>query len=551
MSKKRTMGISVATAATGLALLAGALAPATQASTSAPVRVVAVETGDFNTRNFNPYSAGVLSDTQGMEYQSLFFFNTTANSTVIPLLGTSYAWSNGGKTLTVQLRKGVKWSDGQAFTAKDVLFTYNLLKKYPAMDGEAVMKHVSTVTAPNDYEVQFHFAKVYSTYDYYTLGVYIVPAHIWANVKGDPSKWTDPNPIGTGAFVLSSFSPQAFFYKPNPTYWGGKPKVASVEYPAYSGNDSADLALVDGLVDYAGLFVPNIQKVWAQKNNTNSHYWYPAGSPTVLYPNMNNPVLGNKAVREAMNIALDRTPEINQAEYGYPHATNPLALMPSQTSWADPSLGSSALNFTVNTAKAEQILQAAGFKKNSAGVYQDAKGNKLAFDLDVVAGWTDWDESCSLIAQQLNAIGFQVTVQQQQWGDYSNELYGKPTNKPYVVMSWTNAGPNPYFEYQASLHTGSVGGDNFEHYKNPAVDAALDNFSTTTSSAQQKKDIYTVEKAMINDVPFIPMWDGPTWYEYSTKNYVGWPTASNPYVDPAPWTAQAEAIVLSNLKPAH
>ncbi len=93
------------------------------------------------TQTFNPFqstSTGYTTHAVDLYHQPLFVYNTLEpDPGADPELGMSYAWSNGGKTLTITTRSGVKWSDGKPFSAADVAFTFNLIKKYPALNTPA------------------------------------------------------------------------------------------------------------------------------------------------------------------------------------------------------------------------------------------------------------------------------------------------------------------------------------------------------------------------------------------------------------------------------
>src|SRR5207302_3640001 len=90
------------------------------------------------TVNFNPFTPTPLSLTWGMIYQPLMYFNMGRADDVQPLLATGYEWSDGGKTLTFALRKGMKWADGQPITVDDVLYVFNTLETNPAINSYSV-----------------------------------------------------------------------------------------------------------------------------------------------------------------------------------------------------------------------------------------------------------------------------------------------------------------------------------------------------------------------------------------------------------------------------
>jgi peptide/nickel transport system substrate-binding protein len=117
-----------------------------------------------------------------MIYETLFFYGTAKAGVVDRWLGTSYAWSNGGKTLTVQLRHGVKWTDGKPFTSADVAYTFNLALKNAALNKFALP--LKSVTTSGLYIVALNFKQSAYTDAYYALGrVDILPQHIWQSVK--------------------------------------------------------------------------------------------------------------------------------------------------------------------------------------------------------------------------------------------------------------------------------------------------------------------------------------------------------------------------------
>lgn len=504
-----------------------------------PIVMVPGQGGQFQ-ENFNPYSG--LIGTQGLIYQPLFYFNPAGQA--VPLLGQSFAWSNGNHTLTVMLRKGVKWSDGKPFTSADVVFSFNLLKRFPQLDGAGIWKVISSVKAVGAYEVQFTFPTPNVPYEYYMLGTtYIVPQHIWASVK-DPTKSINPHPVGTGPFVLTSFSPEMYTFGPNSSYWGGKPRVSQVQVPAYSSGQSATLALLEKKIDWTGLFIPHIDRVYVSRDAQNNHYWFSSyGGANMIYTNLTDPLLSQLPVRKAISLGIDRQKVSQLGEYGYEPPANPAgySLPPAGQVWMNPKLPKS---FVYNPTEAVQILEKAGFKKNSQGIFVSPKGQPLSFTLDVVSGWTDWDADCALIAQQLKQIGIQVSVQQLAFGAYYQDL---STGHFQMAMSWSGSGPTPYYMYQPLFQPG--GPANWDHWNNPYTTRLLAMYEHSSNPAVQRQAVYGLESAMAYSLPYIPLVYGVGWNEYSTKSYVGWPSASNPYAAGSPWIAPSNGLILARLQP--
>lgn len=519
----------------------------TSTSTSTPkaVPLVGGEPNGNYTDNFNPFSTsanGSLYGLIGMLYQPMYIFSTVSHKQY-PELATKYQWINSNKTLEVTLRKGVKWSDGQAFSADDVLFTFNTeLKQYPAADTSGIMKNVASVVKKSDNVVDFNFDKPNVAMQEYILQEPIVPQHIWKSL-GDPSKVTMTKPVGTGPYVLASFSPQVFKYKKNPLFYDAASyKVPEVDMKAFNSNQSAQLALASGQLDWAGMFIPSVDKVFGSKS-PNNKYWFPPGAPVMLYPNLKNPLLKDINVRKAINLAIDRQKIVNQAEYGYAKVASPTGVqVPRDNNFIAPEYKN--LTLTQNLSKAEQILKSAGYKKGSDGIYVSPSGKKLSFTLQVVSGWSDWVQTCQIISQDLKKIGIAVKVQQPQYGAYQSNLQ---SGKFDLAISWTNAGTTPYHTFKDML--GSKGGWNVEGWNDPATDKALTDFNSTTDPTQQNAAMKTLESVMVNQLPVFPLFYGPMWYEYTTTHYTGWPTQNNQYDTPAIFNWPQGVEVIHHLQP--
>src|ERR1700680_2848869 len=240
---------------------------------------------DAYTQNFNPYNqASVISGTQGLIYETLLNVNRL-DGTVKPWLASNYQLASDAQSITFYLRQGVTWSDGQPFTSDDVVFTLNLILKNPSIDLTGIGAAVKDGSAPDISTVRVTLSKPFNPIVWILGGqVFMLPKHTWSSVKGDPSQYADANPVGTGPYIVKSFTPQQVDLVKNPKFWQpGKPQVDEVKIPAYASNDNAQLALQKGQIDWTNLFVPNLDKTYVALDKQHNHYWFPSSDDVMLY----------------------------------------------------------------------------------------------------------------------------------------------------------------------------------------------------------------------------------------------------------------------------
>jgi len=523
-------------------------AQAARSITGASV-TISNEQGTTWTCNFNPFNASVQFLSFGPVYEDLVYQNQLQSGKATPWLATKYAWSNHNKNLTFTIRPGVKWSDGKAFSAADVVFTFQLMKKNSALDLNAAWSVLKSVTQKGANQVVFTFKTAAVPYFFYIAGqTPIVAKHVWASIK-NPVTYKDTNPIGTGAFTMNSCSPQVIKYTKNPQYWQpGLPKIDTIYYPAYTSNTPANQDLASGKAQWGSQFIPSIKTFYLSKSPDN-HYWFPPVSNVSIFVNLKNSILKDVAVRRAIAYAIDRARVAKIGEYGYQPAANQTGVVtPTFKSWLKPGLNKV---FGFSPAKAKSILAKDGYKMKG-GVMQK-NGKPLAFTMINIGGYSDWVASAQIVAQELKAVGINVTASNLSSTTYDNDVY---TGRYQLAYDGNEAsGPTPYYELRNELYSsasapiGKIAVSNWERYSNPAVDKAIRKYATTTSLATQKKVVWQLEQAMVRDVPIIPITEGVDWYEYNTSTLGGWVTSKNQYAQPAAFAVPDWGVVALHLTP--
>ncbi len=520
-------------------------------SSGQTVLKIATQSYDFAQAGFNPYNGHPNAGVLGLVYETLYFVNIN-DGTFTPMLANSYQWNSDNTQVTFTIRPNVKWNDGQPFTADDVAFTFNLMKQYPVADTNGVWSYLKSVVASDANTVVMTFQKAYPPELVTIAGhVYIIPKHVFASV-GDPTKYLTDKPVGTGPFTLSKYQTDLAVYTKNPGYWqADKVKIDQIRYPEYKDNSTLELALPKGEVDWAGYFSPTLQQDFVAKDPTHNHLFMDAINLYSICTNQQDPMVGGAAglpVRLALSAALDRNAIAAQATAGLePPGSITGLVLPTANSWLAPQYAN--LSTSANVTQADKYLTDAGYTKGSDGIYQK-NGKRVSLTLRSVDSYSDWNAAAQLIADQAKAAGIEiknVTVGEDNY--YTLRTDGKYDYQ--LQFCGMVGGPTPYYLYNQYLNSNQIGQGkfNFVAWKNAATDAYLNQYASTTDATAQKQAIQGIEKIFVENQPFIPLWTGADYDEYSTKNFTGWPDQNNPYSSGSPNTAPDYEQVILHLQP--
>lgn len=543
------LGMALVLVLVGLSTVPSMASPAAKHKIGGTVVIDNVQ-GSLWTCGFNPYGSSTSLVGAGIIYEPLWYVNAD-NGHGTPWLAKKVAWSNGNKKLTFTIRKGVKWTDGKKMTARDVVFTFKLLKKFPGVDVNAIWTVLSKVSSHGN-KVVLTFKRPAVPFFYY-IGdqTFILPRHLWHGVK-NPVTYADKNPVGTGPFKLSSCSPQNITYTRNPHYWQkGKPYVSTVQYPAYISNDRGNLDLQDGTANWGAQYIPNIKAYYIQGKSTR-HYWFPPqGYDIFLYPNLKKWPTKIPAVRKAISIGLNRSRVSKLGVYGYlPPAPQSGVIVPNWKSWYDKKLAAK-YNYSYRPKRAMKMLKKAGFKRGSDGIFRK-HGKKLSLKVINVGGYTDWVAEVSVIAKNLRKIGIDLTPV-----NLSGDTHGVREQLGQFQLAYDSplGGPAPYYQFRQLLDSansaplGKLASSNYERFHSRSADKLFNRYAATNNSKAQHRIINKIQAIMLKQVPVIPVLEGVNWYEYDTSQLTGWVTRKHPYAAPAAYNYPDDAVVLLHLRP--
>jgi peptide/nickel transport system substrate-binding protein len=551
------VGVAAAAVAISLVLTACTATPpaptASSSGTTAPkASVLRVWAGSSTpiTVDFNPFHVDTaLFGTYGPIYEPLFFFNQLSADPPTPMLGETFTYSADGRTVTLKLKPNLKWSDGEPLTADDVVFTLGY--------GPNKTEKLTSVTATDATTVEAKYSTPQFTNESQLLGAtMIVPKHVWSKVT-NYMKETNAKPVGSGAYVVKTTSDASYTLTANANYRDGAPPISDVQYLGLDSNQSGQDMLTTGQIDWTGMFVANPDTVTGDGAIATMNAQQ---DPTVIMT-CSDASKGCKgaqtdpAVRQALNAAIDRPALAEKAWAGLVGEANPaFVLLPRDQQWlSDPALAPSPQS--PNAAQAQQILEAAGYAKDSKGFYAK-DGKEVDLDLFSPDGWTDYNDAAKLIAEEAGKAGIKVTArtvsEAEYWtpvtnGDFQLAMYG--LTQSLVADPFSNYDQYFYGKSTAKVGDAPTRGQNYARYANASVDAAIEAAGATNDPAAKKAEYAKIQAQIAKDLPYIPVVLNASQAFFNVKGFTGWPTDDNLYADPLPYLSVAPAIVLLHLLP--
>jgi peptide/nickel transport system substrate-binding protein len=513
--------------------------------------------------NFNIYAPGVNrgNGIHQLAYEYLFYQNLQTGE-FVPWIGESYQYNDDYTALTVKLRQGVTWSDGQPFTPDDIVFTYNMLRSNPSMlwsaESSAAVKSVDVV---DPLTVRFNLTKsnprFHLTREAFPGvgiwgGITIVPKHIWEGK--DPVSFKNNPPIGTGPYKLKEATQQALTWERRADWWGTKvfgvqPAPQEVTWTFVGSETNAALALANNDIDMPEIGVLTLGSYLnVRQRNPNVSAWTSDAPyawldpcPRAMMVQNAHPPLDNPQVRWAISYAIDRNAIANLAYEG--------ATVPTWGIW--PFYNALQPYFDAIQDLRQQYPSDAYDPDKSAQLFQQAGVNPADIHLKYVVDGTSNEEVkvSQVLADQLRAAGFQVDVQNLQGsvlqdtilkGDYDIKVHSFcpgyiPENlELFESKNYVPLGQNaPWFER------------NSFRYQNPNLDAVVDKMLALPPDDQQSM-ISLYHDAMsiwLADLPAIPVTQAPALVPFNSTYWSGFPNSDNAWNMPVSWWATFNIVI--------
>ena len=476
--------------------------------------------------NWNPFNLGnYATGTQGLVYEPLFLYDPVHNK-YDPWLATSGTWS--GDTYTIDVRSGVKWSDGTPLTGADVAYSISLAmtnKSDPFNVNVATVKSVSA--SGNTVTVTFGSSPGYSAWQDYLWKAPVVPEHIWSKLSPTQQiTGANTKPVGTGPMLLDTYNATEVAYQDNPGWWAVSQLSLSFKFKylvdVVNGSNNIELsALTAGQVDWSNNFLPGINELVSGLNG-NAGYGFKTYFPSSPYmlsastvwlePNTTKAPMNNVNFRKALAYAINPQQIVSVVYGGITKPAGPTGLLPNLSSYLNQSVVSK-YGFSYNPALAKQYLAKSGYSGQT-------------ITLEVPDGYTDWMAGIQLISQELAAVGIKCTPIFPQDAARNSDL----TSGSYDMALDNNASldstPWSYFQrvYELPIQAQQTAQDNWERFSSPAAWSLVQEAGTTpvTDTAKLNSIYSQLETDFLQQLPEIPVWYNGAWFQGNTKYWTNY-----------------------------
>ncbi|MCC6799024.1 MAG: hypothetical protein IT325_02840 [Anaerolineae bacterium] len=451
-----------------------------------------------------------LSGLYGNDGNSLFIITFMAEPLLLggenwgdqiePALAESWDISEDGLEYTFHLRQGVKWHDGEPFTAEDVLFTYeavlleenaidwrpNLMQGDQPMQFEVVDDHTFKVRL-NEPDATVLTA----------LAIPIVPKHAFTSLEMLDAPY-NTSPIATGPYKFVEWNTgENVVLEANQDYWRGAPCIDRLVVRFIEGAANQANALLAGELDYARVDGADLTPF---ENNPD---FVLATAPRDLMRyvgfNVRSPKVSDPAVRRALAVALDRQAIIDAAAGGY--GTLADSVFTSAAFMYEPGRNA---QYPYDPALAQQMLADAGWTDTDGDGIVDKDGEKMSLRVVYLGTWSLMQAIAPLVYDNWRSIGVDVVLDPLDEAKSYEEIYDNVSEeKPYDVMlgGWGLFGPEPdhYRNYLVSP-TG------FFAYDNEEVQAMFEE-GRRISDPDARYELYAeVDRLLWEDLPMIPLY---------------------------------------------
>ena len=417
-------------------------------------------------------------------------------------LAQSWEFSKDCRDLTFRLRPGVKWHDGQPFTADDVVFTWQTIidPKVPS-PYKSEYEKVESVRADGPDVVRIHysqpFAKALTNWATAMLPKHLLEKYVQeGRIREAPQNWAAP--VGTGPYRFKELrSGEKIVLVANPDYWEGRPYISRIVFRIIPSQATTFLELKAKGVDATTLTALQYKRQTDYRafERAYTKFRHPGNGYTYVGFNLKDPRFADRRVRQAFAHAINKREVIDGVRLGLAReATGPYK--PGTWVYTD-----KVKTYPYDMAKARQLLAEAGWKPRDGDGLLTKDGTPFAFELLTNQGNDERKRVAEIVQAQLRELGVAVEIRTLEWAALLKE-HIKKRKFEAIVLGW-GIGIDP--DQFVVWHSSQTGPDQLNHisYANPEVDRMLEMGRTTCLREERVKYYHRIQELLAEDLPLI------------------------------------------------
>lgn len=418
---------------------------------------------------------------------------------IIPWMVDSWEVSEDGKDITYELKKGLKWHDGEDVTSEDVAFTFDYFDKHvPVRDhihegGESIIDSVEII---DEHKFIVHLKRFSNTYFGKIGETRIIPKHIWENVE-DPLSFDEPEAmIGSGPYIVDSYSPEQGSYRfvKFDDYIIANQSTDAIEWIPVSDEI---LAFEQNEIDFIRI-APDMISRYEDNSDINvlilhSHHAY-----RLMLNGDKVEETKDKDVRHAIAYAINREALIEKVERGVGEIGNPGYMIPDH-SFYNPDVE----KYEYNPEKAKELL----------------KGRTIKYDL-LVSNNPQEIKIAELVKLDLEKVGFEIEVKAVERKTRDSDV--RDNNYEMAIIMYGGMGGDP--DILRNLYSSKSKGALAPWYSNEELDEILDAQLIEVDPEVRKELIFEAQEIIADEIPMIPLYATFDINVYRPGVYDGWMT---------------------------
>lgn len=517
-NRRRMLGLAAAVAAAALALSGCAGGGGSGGGERVFVQAIGDDPMGLNAQLVSGAAASMFS---AQIFDTLIRIDDTGE--LQPGLATSWELSDDGLELTLHLREGVTWHDGEPLTAEDVAFNLEEIVELQTF-GASLASHIASVETPDDTTVVVHFSEVYGPVLETLAQQFMIPKHVYEGTDYVTNK-ANMAPIGTGPMAFDSYeSGQQVVLVKNPDYWDGEVQVDRAVYPIMTDPNSRASALFAGEVDRADLDPSQQKRVSGDPDLALMTDGFFAQDITVMMNGKDSP-LADATVRAAVFSAIDRTAitDVALAGLGEP-ATG---FFPPSLEWAL----NTDIDFDEDFPRDVDAIQAA---LDAAGYPRGADGTRFTLDVRYIAELSEVAATAEMAKSQLEEVGIALNLAGSSASVFTEKVYTDSDFDLAFLRSTVGADPSSGIVRWYACNPDRAAASNPSQICDQRIQADADGALSTTDRTKRGEYLKDLQDRARELIFYAPI----SWY------YGSFPTVSSKR-----WEGQLEHQSVTNVVP--